>query len=93
MFSRQCTLASLLSSALGCDALYLIKTMIESNTWNVYGLYCTWIIPNADLNLNLNLLTTTHHNNDSTYERSYNAKNNTDSDTCIHNIRVMSIEQ
>ena len=44
-----------------------------------------------ELNLNLNLLTTTHHNNDSTYEQSYNAKNNTD--TCIHNIRVMSIEQ
>ena len=38
----------------------------------------------------LNLLTT-HHNNYSTYEQSYNAKNNTD--TCIHNIRVMSIER
>ena len=37
----------------------------------------------------LNLLTTTHHNNDSTYEQSYNAKNNTD--TCKHNIRVMSM--
>ena len=44
-----------------------------------------------NLNLNLNLLTTIHHNNDSTYEQSYNANKNTD--TCIHNIRVMSIEQ
>ena len=55
---------------------------------------CTRTFDNSsvELNLNLNLLTTTHHNNDSTYEQSYNAKNN-NTDTCIHNIRVMSIEQ
>ena len=52
---------------------------------NLYKLY-------LNLNLNLNLLTTTHHNNDSTYEQSYNAKTN-NTDTCIRNIRVMSIEQ